>query len=46
MENEKASRVIEFIKEANIQVVTLPVANLYLQGRHDQGIVRLGSDKS
>jgi len=37
-----ADEVIERMAEARLKAVTLPAANLYLQGRGDQGVVRRG----
>ncbi|MBM7702434.1 amidohydrolase family protein [Metabacillus iocasae] len=42
MDEQKATNIIQLVKKANIHVVTLPAANLYLQGRNDQRIVRRG----
>jgi cytosine/creatinine deaminase len=37
-----ARRTIEAVREAGITIVTLPSANMYLQGRGDTGMVRRG----
>jgi cytosine deaminase len=37
-----ARRTIDAVLEAGISVVTLPSANMYLQGRTDRGLVRRG----
>jgi cytosine/creatinine deaminase len=37
-----AARVIEKVAQARISIVTNPLVNLYLQGRHDQQPVRRG----
>ncbi|WP_227937335.1 amidohydrolase family protein [Alkalihalobacillus deserti] len=42
MDHEKAASVIAKMKEAKFGVITLPAANLYLQGRDDRGVVRRG----
>ncbi|UOQ83366.1 amidohydrolase family protein [Gracilibacillus salinarum] len=42
MNHEKAARLIEGMAEASIHAVTLPGANMYLQGRFDQGVIRRG----
>lgn len=42
MEQEKALSLIKRMAAAQIGAVTLPGANMYLQGRFDQGIVRRG----
>jgi cytosine deaminase len=42
VDQETAARTIERVREARISVVTLPSANLYLQGRSDTGKVRRG----
>jgi cytosine deaminase len=42
MEERKAASIIEEMATAKIGAVTLPGANLYLQGRGDKGIVRRG----
>ncbi|EIJ80425.1 amidohydrolase [Bacillus methanolicus PB1] len=42
MEHEKALLLIDRMAEAEIGAVTLPGANMYLQGRFDSGIVRRG----
>ena len=42
MEEKKARYIIEEMAHAKIGAVTLPGANMYLQGRHDSGIVRRG----
>ncbi|WP_050180091.1 amidohydrolase family protein [Domibacillus robiginosus] len=42
MDQSKADRVMEKMKEASLTAVTLPAANLYLQGRGDKGTVRRG----
>jgi cytosine deaminase len=41
-DDEYAQRVIDRVAEAQITVVTNPLVNLYLQGRHDRGLVRRG----
>ncbi|KOO50394.1 amidohydrolase [Priestia koreensis] len=45
MTEDKAHRVIELMKEADLGVVTLPAVNMYLQGRGDEGIVRRGTTR-
>lgn len=42
VDNLEAERVIELVREAGIAVVTLPSANMYLQGRKDHGPIRRG----
>ena len=42
MDHEKAAAVIAKMKEAKLGAITLPAANLYLQGREDLGVVRRG----
>ncbi|MDQ0859960.1 cytosine deaminase [Bacillus sp. V2I10] len=42
IEERKAASIIEGMATAKIGAVTLPGANLYLQGRGDKGIVRRG----
>ncbi|ARK32017.1 amidohydrolase family protein [Halalkalibacter krulwichiae] len=42
MEEQKAKMVIEEMKKAHLGAITLPAANLYLQGRGDTGIIRRG----
>ncbi|KHF41208.1 amidohydrolase family protein [Halalkalibacter okhensis] len=42
MDHDKAAAVIQKMKEAELGAITLPAANLYLQGRQDRGIVRRG----
>jgi cytosine deaminase len=42
VDQETAARTIERVREARISVVTLPSANLYLQGRSDTGKIRRG----
>lgn len=42
MDQDKANYVLKRMQEAKLSVVTLPAANLYLQGREDSGIVRRG----
>jgi cytosine deaminase len=42
MQKEKAVEIIRAIKSEKINVVTLPGANMYLQGRLDQGLIRRG----
>ncbi|MFC0559376.1 amidohydrolase family protein [Halalkalibacter alkalisediminis] len=42
MGHEKATAVIAKMKEAKLGAITLPAANLYLQGRGDRGVVRRG----
>ncbi len=42
MDHEKAESVIAKMKEAELGAITLPAANLYLQGREDRGVVRRG----
>jgi cytosine deaminase len=42
MDHEKAEVVIAKMKEAELGAITLPAANLYLQGREDRGVVRRG----
>ncbi len=42
MDHAKAEVVIMKMKEAQLGAITLPAANLYLQGREDRGVVRRG----
>ncbi|MFC0469880.1 amidohydrolase family protein [Halalkalibacter kiskunsagensis] len=42
MDEEKVNTVIAIMKEAELGAITLPAANLYLQGREDRGVVRRG----
>ncbi|WP_046174204.1 amidohydrolase family protein [Domibacillus indicus] len=42
MDQEQADHAIRKMKEASLTAVTLPAANLYLQGRGDKGTVRRG----
>lgn len=42
MDDGTAQRLIGKMKHAGIGAVTLPAANMYLQGREDRGIVRRG----
>ncbi|MFD4820618.1 amidohydrolase family protein [Peribacillus butanolivorans] len=42
MEKGKAYEILQRVKESKVNIVTLPGANLYLQGRNDQGIIRRG----
>lgn len=42
MDHDKAEAVIKKMKEAKLGAITLPAANLYLQGRDDRGVVRRG----
>ena len=42
MNEREASEIIEDIGKAKISVITLPAANMYLQGRGDRGLVRRG----
>ncbi|TYR79355.1 amidohydrolase family protein [Priestia megaterium] len=42
MDEGKVQKILTLIKKAEMGVVTLPAANLYLQGRQDKGIVRRG----
>jgi cytosine deaminase len=42
MPQDAADDVMERMAEARLKAVTLPAANLYLQGRGDRGIVRRG----
>ncbi|MCP3029916.1 amidohydrolase family protein [Halobacillus sp. A1] len=42
MDQLKAQRIMERMADVNIYAVTLPGANLFLQGRNDQGVVRRG----
>lgn len=42
MEDAKAERIIEKMAKTKVNAVTLPGANMYLQGRGDRGIVRRG----
>lgn len=42
MDDETAQHLIGKMKKAGIGAVTLPAANMYLQGREDRGIVRRG----
>ncbi|HZH61904.1 MAG TPA: amidohydrolase family protein [Metabacillus sp.] len=42
MEEKRAAFIIEEMAHTKIGAVTLPGANMYLQGRHDSGIVRRG----
>ncbi|MGH2388446.1 MAG: amidohydrolase family protein, partial [Chloroflexota bacterium] len=42
VDDDAAARAIDLVREAGIGVVTLPSANMYLQGRSDQGCVRRG----
>ncbi|MFZ4452929.1 amidohydrolase family protein [Salibacterium aidingense] len=45
MEKNKAIRVIQKMKEAELMAITLPAANMYLQGRDDEGLVRRGTTR-
>ncbi|MEW6697573.1 MAG: amidohydrolase family protein [Bacillota bacterium] len=40
--DEQAQRGIDLLQESGIHVMTLPLTNLYLQGRDDKGLVRRG----
>jgi cytosine deaminase len=42
MDQSTAERMIGKMKKAGLNAVTLPAANMYLQGRGDSGIVRRG----
>ncbi|HWJ77118.1 MAG TPA: amidohydrolase family protein [Niallia sp.] len=42
MQEDKSKRIIEKMAMENIFAVTLPGANMYLQGREDRGLVRRG----
>lgn len=42
VDDARARDAIERVREAGISVVTLPSANMYLQGRGDLGLVRRG----
>ncbi|PYZ95336.1 amidohydrolase [Salipaludibacillus keqinensis] len=42
MSQEKADETIANISEAKLNVITLPGANMYLQGRNDKGLIRRG----
>ena len=42
MDQSKANEVLKKMQEAELSAVTLPAANLYLQGRGDKGVVRRG----
>lgn len=42
VDDDAAARAIDLVREAGIGVVTLPSANMYLQGRRDMGCVRRG----
>lgn len=42
MAGQKAEKIIEEIHEAGLNVITLPGANMYLQGRNDSGLIRRG----
>ena len=42
MDTGKAHDILEGVKESNIGIVTLPGANMYLQGRNDRGLIRRG----
>ncbi|WP_018931886.1 amidohydrolase family protein [Gracilibacillus lacisalsi] len=42
MEQMKADHIMEGIRRHQIHAVTLPGANMYLQGRQDSGIIRRG----
>jgi cytosine deaminase len=42
VDRDQARRAIERVREAGITVVSLPSANLYLQGRGDTGLIRRG----
>lgn len=37
-----AQRIINKVADAGIQIITLPLCNLYLMGRQDRGLVRRG----
>ena len=39
---QEAARAIELVRQAGITVITLPSANMYLQGRQDHGPIRRG----
>ncbi|HEY8285333.1 MAG TPA: amidohydrolase family protein [Chloroflexota bacterium] len=42
VDDQEAARAIELVRQAEITVITLPSANMYLLGRQDQGRVRRG----
>ncbi|AOM84039.1 amidohydrolase family protein [Salisediminibacterium beveridgei] len=42
MDQAKADQTMHVIKDAGIHVMTLPGANMYLQGRSDRGLIRRG----
>lgn len=42
MEQRAADRIMRKMADAGLRAITLPGANLYLQGRADQGLVRRG----
>ncbi|MFK9093092.1 amidohydrolase family protein [Bacillus salipaludis] len=42
MDKEQAHEILQGVKESKVSIVTLPGANMYLQGRNDQGIIRRG----
>ncbi|WP_416148673.1 amidohydrolase family protein [Salipaludibacillus sp. HK11] len=42
MDQEKAETTIRNIADAKLNVITLPGANMYLQGRQDNGLIRRG----
>lgn len=42
MDEKRAYRIIEGMGEARIGAITLPGANLFLQGRGDKGLIRRG----
>jgi len=42
MDEDKVQKILTLIQDAKIGAVTLPAANLYLQGREDRGIIRRG----
>jgi cytosine deaminase len=42
VDRDQARRAIDLVREAGITVVSLPSANMYLQGRDDSGCIRRG----
>ncbi|PRO66434.1 amidohydrolase family protein [Alkalicoccus urumqiensis] len=42
---DEAAEMIRLMKTAGLQAVTLPAANMYLQGREDRGLVRRGTTR-
>jgi cytosine deaminase len=45
IEQVRANVLIRKIADARLNVVTLPAANMYLQGRNDQGLIRRGTTR-